>query len=489
MTRASLTLRAPQTPPRTVAFAVGDIHGRLDLLEGFLADLQRAADAATQGGSRVVVVFLGDYIDRGPDSAGVIERLSRLRGGSTCEFVFLRGNHEQVLLDLVDEQENTTRWLNFGGKETLASYGAEAAAAQTVESLHGLVQARVPPHHIQFLRDTKLSAQVGDYFFVHAGLRPDRLVEEQSDSDLLWFRYYEDEAPVWDHMVVHGHSPNPRPVVGRWRIAIDTEAHASGALTALRVEGDQQTLLRVAADAAGKVAVAPWDEIDRSYRTTPRERPESRERAETRPRSESAARPAEPRPALQTRRKPAASQSAPRPASSKLKRRSRRLAWGAAGALAVVSCTGLMLSARDLAPRPEPAARTAAQVAPPQPDVELRDAAAIYSVPAAPAAAAAPVAQAEVAVAQPVQPAPETAGPVVQVAAVDSEDAAKALWAGLQKKLPADAASRTLRIEAAEKDGRTFHRVVVAGFESAKEASSFCTALKAVDQACLVRAR
>ena len=149
-----------------------------------------------------------------------------------------------------------------------------------------------------------------------------------------------------------------------------------------------------------------------------------------------------------------------------------------------------MLSARDLVSGPEPA-RSKTQAGPSRLDVELRDAAAIYSAPAraAPAPAApAPTTHAETDAAQPVQPAPETAGPVVQVAAVDTEDAARTFWTGLQKKLPADAASRTLRIEAAERDGRTFHRVVVAGFESAKDASSLCTALKAVDQPCLVRA-
>jgi serine/threonine protein phosphatase 1 len=489
MTRASLTLRAPQTPPNTVAYAVGDIHGRLDLLEGFLADLQRTAEAAARDGKRVVVVFLGDYIDRGPGSAGVVERLSRLRDGAGCEFVFLRGNHEQVLLDLVDEQENTTRWLNFGGQQTLASYGVAASAGQTVESLHALVQTAVPPHHVRFLRDTRLTAQVGDYFFVHAGLRPDRLVEEQSDSDLLWFRYYEDEAPVWDHMVVHGHSPNSRPVVGRWRIAIDTEAHASGALTALRMEGDQQTLLRISEGAAGKIAVTPWDEVDRSYRGAPGERPRSGERPDVAPRLASRRRPG-----------PAVPEAAPRPAPTKVRRgrRGRRLAWGAGGALAVAACTALMLGARPGARAPEPAAPRAAQQAP-QPDVQLRDAAAIYSVPADAAAqppaasatpepaAAAPAAQPEIAAAPPETAAP--AGPVVQVAAVDTEDAARAYWARLQKKLPAEAASRTLRIEAVERDGHSFQRVLLTGFESAKAAASFCKALEAVDQACLVRAR
>jgi serine/threonine protein phosphatase 1 len=483
MTRAPLTSRVSKAPERSVVFAVGDIHGRLDLLDGVVAQLRREAAEAAGQGTRLITVFLGDYIDRGPDSAGVIDRLIELRDGGPGEFIFLRGNHEQVLLDLADEQEESTRWLNFGGKETLASYGIQDLGSPTAETLRDMVRQAVPDRHLKFMRATALSACLGDYFFVHAGLRPDRLVEEQSDSDMLWFRYYDDEAPVWDHMVVHGHSPNARPVMGRWRIGVDTEAHASGALTALRLEDEAQSLLRISLNGSGAATVEPWEDVDRSYRRAARERPEPK------PEVQAAASAPRDRP----KRKPAPQERPRRPAQEKLRRRGRRLMWGTVGALAVVSCTGLMLSASDLMTPPEPAPQARQPVVDSQAMLALREAA---SAPAAEVAlldVAPPATSPAPSMAAPVEAAPAEAppgaGPRVQVASVDSEAAANALWARLEQRLPPAPAGQAMRIEPADVDGRTFHRVLVEGFASAGDATAYCAALKEIGQGCLVRAR
>jgi len=263
----------PATPPGLVVYAVGDIHGRRDLLVGALAAIREAAQAAAAASRRVVVVFLGDYIDRGPASRGVIEDLIAFRDEGCCETVFLRGNHEQVLLDVVDGADTSGRWLEHGGLATLESYGAAWSPREAQRDLRGLTAAAVPASHMDFLRATTLTATYGDYLFVHAGLRPDRLIEEQSPVDLLWFRYYDDEPPLHAATVVHGHSPNPLPVLGRHRVGIDTKAYASGALTLLRLEGTQKAFQRIlVSDEAPSAALDTWPELDSAYRSGPRPR-------------------------------------------------------------------------------------------------------------------------------------------------------------------------------------------------------------------------
>jgi len=264
-----------------VVYAVGDIHGRLDLLEGVIKEIEREA-AAAKSGPKVITVFLGDYIDRGPEARGVIDRLIAFRDARPCEIVFLRGNHEQFLLDMIDGRAEGTAWLDYGGVETLASYGVAwppPLGPRDVKRLGEKLREAVPPAHIQFLRETQLHVEHGDYVFVHAGLRPERLLSEQSDADMLWFRYYSDDEPMHGKTVVHGHTPRGRPVAGRWRIGIDTEAHDSGALTTARFEGASTTFLKVQV-ASGKegTRVSEWDEIDRSHDRPERTGPPPREK-------------------------------------------------------------------------------------------------------------------------------------------------------------------------------------------------------------------
>jgi serine/threonine protein phosphatase 1 len=253
-------------PAHIIAYAVGDVHGRLDLLEGAIAEIERGAQAASA--DRVVAVFLGDYIDRGPESRGVIERLIALQEAKPCETVFLRGNHEQFLLDMIDERARGTAWLDYGGVETLRSYGVDASVigARDLDRLGAAMRKAMPAEHVRFLRSTRLFDERGDYLFVHAGLRPDRLLSEQSDADMLWFRYYGDDEPVHGKTVVHGHTPNQRPGLGRWRINIDTGAYESDALTTLRLEGTDARFLKIdLAPNGGGPRVSDWGrEVERA---------------------------------------------------------------------------------------------------------------------------------------------------------------------------------------------------------------------------------
>ncbi|HEY1447225.1 MAG TPA: metallophosphoesterase family protein [Caulobacteraceae bacterium] len=255
-----------------VVYAVGDIHGRLDLLQGVIGEIYRAAAAASASGNRLTAIFLGDYIDRGPAAEGVISSLIALRDAKPCETIFLRGNHEQFLLDMIDGRAEGAAWLDYGGIETLRSYGVEwppAGGARDVDRLGERLREALPLPHIQFLRETQFHVERGDYEFVHAGLRPDRLLSEQSDADMLWFRYYDDDEPLHGKTVVHGHTPRARPVAGRWRIGIDTEAYDSGALTAVRLEGTGATFLKVQVGGDQGTNVTEWEQVDR-----PHDRPE-----------------------------------------------------------------------------------------------------------------------------------------------------------------------------------------------------------------------
>jgi serine/threonine protein phosphatase 1 len=257
----------PGAPANEIIYAVGDVHGRLDLLRGVTAEIARAA-AAARAPDRVIAVFLGDYIDRGPDTRGVIGHLIDFAASGVCETVFLRGNHEQILLDLVDADQaaDPVMWLTYGGLDTLKAYGVTApfpVTGRDAETVSERVRQALPEAHLAFLRATRLTEARGDYLFVHAGLRPDRLLSEQSETDLLWHRFIDDRQPAHGKVVVHGHTPRPAPVVGRWRIGIDTEAYASGGLTAVRLEGAERLFLNFQSEAAvGGAGPNAWDHTD-----------------------------------------------------------------------------------------------------------------------------------------------------------------------------------------------------------------------------------
>ena len=238
--------KAPALPAGTRLYAVGDIHGCVDLLRALSQLIHE--DAYRRQAPRNVIVYLGDFIDRGPDSRGVIETLLNepLPG---FESHHLRGNHEDIMLRFLSDTSVGSSWLNFGGRETLQSYGVEAPApyapaAEMQRAQHEL-QLRLPPAHLDFLRRLDVSHGEGDYFFAHAGVRPGVPLDQQRDEDMLWIRdeFLRSDAS-FGRIVVHGHSITREPDVRKNRIGIDTGAFASNRLTALVAEGTEWFFLQ-----------------------------------------------------------------------------------------------------------------------------------------------------------------------------------------------------------------------------------------------------
>jgi serine/threonine protein phosphatase 1 len=223
------------------AYVIGDVHGRLDLLDRLLAAID--AEIAARPVDRVLLAFLGDLIDRGPSSAGVIERLRTYRHPGV-QPVFVLGNHEEVLLRiLAGESGLIQKWLWFGGAQCIESYGVELESLKrmTAEDALERVRAAIPDEHVQFLRAFVDSCRFGDFLFVHAGIRPGIALEGQQQSDLRWIRepFLHDDS---DHgfVVVHGHTISPEVQERGNRIGIDTGAYKSGVLTALAIEEDRR---------------------------------------------------------------------------------------------------------------------------------------------------------------------------------------------------------------------------------------------------------
>lgn len=246
---------APQAPARApaavpvgqVVWAIGDIHGRVDLLRALVPAIW--ADFADRPSARRTLVFLGDYIDRGPTSKAVLETLADLSDMADIETVFLSGNHEDRMLAFMDEPEQGPRWCEFGGRETLRSYEIEPPQqdddVEAWQETSRDLKFRMPRRHQNLLRRLQLSASIGDYFFAHAGARPGVLLEEQSDHDLMWIRNAFLNSPeTFDQVVVHGHTPAEDHHSDHRRIGIDTGAYASGRLTALRLEGTSRQILQ-----------------------------------------------------------------------------------------------------------------------------------------------------------------------------------------------------------------------------------------------------
>lgn len=230
------------------AYAVGDIHGRLDLLDELLAKIERDL-ASSKRRPRTNLIFLGDLIDRGSSSAQVVERL-RTYAHRGVQPVFLLGNHEEVLLRILDGDSSLiANWWRFGGKECLKSYGVHTAAFACMDAKSGLAAVReaIPESHVAFLRSFADTCRFGDYLFVHAGIRPGVELERQKQSDLRWIRepFLGDET---DHgfVVVHGHTISNAVEERTNRIGIDTGAYRTGVLSALVIEGSSRRLLTTA---------------------------------------------------------------------------------------------------------------------------------------------------------------------------------------------------------------------------------------------------
>lgn len=239
--------RPPSVPAGIRVYAIGDIHGRADLLTAMMTMIR--TDIQTRRVRRPLIVFLGDYIDRGPQSAEVIDQLTAIAQSDALESRFLMGNHEEVLLRILKGDGALLHdWLRFGGRECLASYGLDGDALAKLGAMEMAARMKdaIPRRHRQFLGELIDTVRVGDYLFVHAGLRPNLALEAQSQQDLRWIRspFLEDETADHGYMVVHGHSMRPEVDRRANRIGIDTGAYQSGRLTALVLDGATQTFLQ-----------------------------------------------------------------------------------------------------------------------------------------------------------------------------------------------------------------------------------------------------
>lgn len=236
---------APRGIPGYRAYVVGDVHGRLDLLEQLLGSIE--ADISKRPSEKTLLVFLGDLIDRGPNSAEVIERL-RTYNAASVRTVFLLGNHEEVLLRVLDgDAALITQWCWFGGRECLKNYGLDSDAIVQLDDEAALraIRSVIPKEHVEFIGSFVDSCRFGDYLFVHAGIRPGVPIEEQAQSDLRWIREPflmndTDHGPI----VVHGHTISDEVQERPNRIGIDTGAYRTGVLTSLVIDGETRRYLQ-----------------------------------------------------------------------------------------------------------------------------------------------------------------------------------------------------------------------------------------------------
>jgi serine/threonine protein phosphatase 1 len=224
-------------------YAVGDIHGRLDLLNELLARIN--TDIALRPTARPVYVFLGDYIDRGPSSRETIDRL--IEHGATHETVFLKGNHELIAIRCLSDRGLFDQWLRLGGLQTLVSYGVPAetlAGGKPIVELQSAFHSALPQAHFRFFRDLQTSFSCGDFLFAHAGVKPGVELSRQKETDLLWIREeFLTSNRDFGKIIVHGHTPTSEIEVRPNRINIDTGAFATGRLTCLVIEDESLAVI------------------------------------------------------------------------------------------------------------------------------------------------------------------------------------------------------------------------------------------------------
>lgn len=236
--------RSYRTQAGSRVYAVGDIHGRLDLLDDLLEKIR--ADIAARPKANSSVVFLGDLIDRGPASAQVIERLRTL-GDFPARRGFLMGNHEEIFLRVLAAEPGVAYdWLGFGGDACVESYGLSPSALTVMDEATIAARLRevVPATHVEFLKSFADTVRSGDYLFVHAGIRPGVPIEDQSSHDLRWIRNaFLNDGKDHGMMVIHGHTISDGIDEHDNRIGIDTGAYQTGALTALALEDDRRWAL------------------------------------------------------------------------------------------------------------------------------------------------------------------------------------------------------------------------------------------------------
>ena len=234
---------------KQVYYAVGDVHGCYNLLSDLLLKIVQDLRTIDENHT-ATVVFLGDYIDRGPDSSKTVSSLIWLARNAPMRCVFLRGNHEQAMLDFLQDPLETRKWLQVGGEETVRSYGAslfeDGEEPQRFLAIRDSLLDNLPTSHMNFLSNLRSMFQTERDVFVHAGIRPRVPIEEQNVADLLWIRsgFLEYDQPL-EKRVIHGHSWfGDAPDVRGNRIGVDTGAYQTGVLTALRIIEDDTKFLQ-----------------------------------------------------------------------------------------------------------------------------------------------------------------------------------------------------------------------------------------------------
>jgi serine/threonine protein phosphatase 1 len=241
------------TPPGTRVYAVGDIHGRLDLFEALIRSIE--ADDVHRPSACTTVILLGDLIDRGPESAGVVSRAREWAQRRDVRLIM--GNHEEMFLDSFTKAGVLRNFMRFGGEETMLSYGIpqHALAEGDSDALQRLLAETVPEEDRDFLAGFEKMVRLGDYVFVHAGVHPDQPLDRQSGQDCRWIREpFLSHAGDFGGVIVHGHTVTESPEIRANRIGIDTGAYMSGTLTAVGLEGTQRWLIQACEQESGAIA-------------------------------------------------------------------------------------------------------------------------------------------------------------------------------------------------------------------------------------------
>jgi len=248
-------LAAPEQPrwridlgkeePEFAIYAIGDVHGCLDLLRAAEEKVRRDVQRTNVAG---LIIMLGDYVDRGPDSRGVLDHLFT-EPGNDIRRITLCGNHDDLFMRFLDAPHDHSAWLDMGGRETLSSYGMPGAyvsldGKDSSDQLKKQLVAAIPDRHRTLLAAMPVSLRIGNYLFVHAGIRPGIPLENQSDKDMMWIREpFLTQGPQLPITLIHGHTPGHEPSYGPGRIGIDTGAYASGKLSILKLFQGEASVL------------------------------------------------------------------------------------------------------------------------------------------------------------------------------------------------------------------------------------------------------
>ncbi|MFL0357431.1 metallophosphoesterase family protein [Erythrobacter sp. GH1-10] len=249
--------RQPAVPAGARYYVIGDIHGRLDLYEAMIEAIERDDAASTPADTRIIL--LGDLVDRGPDSAGVIKRTRKWQKKRNVRV--LAGNHEEMFLQSFEKEDILRHFLKHGGRETILSYGLSKKQfnAMTLDELFKLLPKLIPQKDRDYVASFEELIVAGDYLFVHAGIDPSLPIADQKRSDMLWIRdrFLNHQGPL-EKVVVHGHTIFDKVMDCGNRIGIDTGAFRSGVLTALVLEGEEKRVIQTG-DVDGSITVSHED--------------------------------------------------------------------------------------------------------------------------------------------------------------------------------------------------------------------------------------